>query len=141
VSLRYTRRGLLLAGGLGLGVGLMLGAAVLAAAPRPGLTDAAVVARARVLGMINPTELPPVQPIAKEAPAPAKVAVVLVGPGMDFGTVAEMLTGAGVISDPAAFLARVKERELTGRMQTGAHELPASGATVDQVIDKLTSAP
>jgi hypothetical protein len=140
-----TRRGLLLAGGVGLGVGLMIGAAVLAASPKPGLTDAEAIARARQLGMINPTELPPSPPAAQTSQTPQaqtqpKTMVLLVPPGTDFGAAADALQEAGIVKDKEAFLARVKEREVAAKLVIGAHELPAAGATADQIIDSLISA-
>lgn len=142
---RGLRKGLTWAAGLGLGVGLMIGAAVLAAVGTERLTDADVVARARTLGMINATELPKT-PVAQPAPKTVtvvnKVAVISIAPGTDWTQAIVMLKQAGAVTDEAGFLARVKERELLLGLKAGVFELALGEGKAplphDAIIDKLT---
>jgi hypothetical protein len=80
--------------GLGLGLGAALGAGLVAyGAPREALTDAAIVDRARALGMRPLTEL-----------AGAEVTLT-VGPGTTPAQLADALKEAGLLNDREGFLA------------------------------------
>ena len=137
----YTRRGLTLAVGLGVGVGLMAGAVFVAAKDDGSLTDAEVIARARTLGMVSATELPKPAPAPAQAPAVTKVAVVPVAEGASFGEVAATLKAVGLIKELDPFLARVSERNAAAALKVGVHQVPMTGLTDDQLIDLLTSLP
>lgn len=139
----YVRRGLTLAVGLGVGVGLMAGAVFVAAKGDGGLTDAEVIARARTLGMIDATELPKPAPAPAPAQEPAvtKVAVVPVPEGASFGEVAATLKAVGLIKEVDPFLARVSARKAAAALKVGVHQVPMTGLTDDQLIDLLTSLP
>lgn len=134
----YTRKGLILAVGLGLGIGLMAGAVFVAASGRPPVTDEEVRSRARALGMVSATELP--RPAPVKEPAAVRVAVVYIAGGTDATTVAEMLATAGAVADGKAFVARLTERGLLTAVKVGVHEIPLGTTTVDQVIDIVTGA-
>jgi len=136
VLTRHTRQGLTLAVGLGFGMGLMAGAVALALALKPAPTDAEIVAKARTLGMVLTTELPPARE-APKPPAPQQVIAVMVSEGMSFGEVAAMMKTAGLVADPEALVARAQEREVATKLKAGVHVVPA-GSTPDQVIDLLT---
>lgn len=143
---RLMGRGLLWAAGLGLGVGLIIGAAVVAV--KPGrLTEAELVAKARTLGMVSTTELPkaPATPTTpKTVTTVNKVAVIAIAPGSEWTTAIAMLKQVGAVADEAAFLARVKERGLMTALKVGVFELSlGEGKTPlphDEIIDKLTGA-
>lgn len=130
-----TRKGLTLAVGLGFGMGLMAGAAVLAMTLKPPPTDDAIVARARQLGMVKATEIP----VAPAKVQVQKVASIVVAEGGSFSDVAGMLKEAGVIADAEALMVRARERDLLGRLRAGVHVIlfgePGKALTLDQVID------
>lgn len=137
----YTRRGLTLAVGLGVGVGLMAGAVFVAAKDDGSLTDAEVIARARTLGMVSATELPKPAPAPAQAPPVTKVAMVPVAEGASFGEVAATLKAVGLIKEVDPFLERVSERNAAAALKVGVHQVPMTGLTDDQLIDLLTSLP
>lgn len=84
---------------LGLGLGLTLGSgAAYLATPPAALSNEAVIARARDLGMRPLTEL-----------AGAEVTLT-VGPGSTVEQVAEALVQAGLVADRSALLAQVGKR-------------------------------
>lgn len=142
----HTRAGLKWVLGLGLGVGLMAGGFGAALMPKPGLTDDQVQARARLLGMLPATQLPPAPPPAptpapKEAPPTTTVPVV---EGLSFGQIAAMLKLLGVVSDDQALIARAGEREALEQVKAGVYTItldPAKPMTLDQVIDQLLHGP
>lgn len=134
---RHAIRGLTLAAGLGIGVGLMIGSAFVAMASGAQLTEAQIIARAKTLGMVSVTEMPPRSEAPKvEPPAAEQRLVLVVRAPMTFEDVAEVLKEGGAIPDTAAFLARVKERG--ARLNTGVFTVTqAEFGKVDGLIDKL----
>jgi len=134
---RHAVRGLALAAGLGIGVGLMIGSAFVAMASGSEITEAEIIARARTLGMVSVTELPPRSEAPKvDPPAPEQRLVLVIRAPMTFEDVAAMLKEGGAIPDTAAFLTRVKERG--ARLNTGVFTFTqAEFGKVDALIDKL----
>jgi hypothetical protein len=139
---RHTRGGLKLVLGLGVGIGLMVGAVAAAYLPRPGLTDDQVRERARVLGMLPATSLPPASapaPVPKEAP-PKTIVIYAVVEGMSFDQIAAMLKQTGVLPDAQALTNRARERNALEQVKAGVYTItldPAKPVTPDQVIDQL----
>lgn len=107
--------------GLGLGLGLCIGAAgTYLATPRLAMSDEAVIARARSLGMRPLTEL-----------AGAEVTLT-VGPGTTAEQLAQALQESGLLSDRDGFLARVQSRA----PKVGLFHL-RPGLSLDELLGRL----
>lgn len=136
--------GLRWAAGLGLGVGLMLGAAV-STLWQPGpLTDVEIMEEARSRGLMTEREGgDTAEPEVSQGEAGRTVAFG-VAPGMSFQDIADLLEAAGAIQDRDQFLARAAERNALYRAQPGIYVLTheTSGPfSDDEIIDKLVQSP
>lgn len=83
----------------------------------------------------QPPTTTPTTPATPSAPATVDFTVA---PGDLPSNVAANLQSAGLIADPAAFLARLTERGVDTLLKSGTFSIP-TGATLDQVIDILTA--
>lgn len=115
------RRVVLWSVGLGLGLGVTLGAGLVAyGAQTQPLTDAQVIDRARTLGMRPLTEL-----------AGAEVTLT-VGAGTTTAQLADALVQSGLLSDREAFLAAAGTKSPTAKVH---HLRP--GETVQALVQQL----
>jgi hypothetical protein len=131
---------------LGLGLGLLIAAAIHAWAPRSAATlppTAADSATKPPPGTANqptaskpPTTPGSTTPITPKPPTPAVVSFV-VEYGDMVPTIAANLKAKGLIADDNAFVSRVTERSADTLLKSGTFLIP-TGATLDQVIDALS---
>lgn len=134
-----TFRGLRLAMAFGLGVGLILAAALVALFPQvQTLSNAEITERARALGMSFLTEMPPADQSRAPAPQapPPGLLTVLVRPGTSVPELAEMLAEGGAVKDRERFVKLAAERGATGTIAAGAHTV-SLGDSLEQIVDKL----
>lgn len=97
----------------------------------------------------TPTQEPAAEQPGESTPEPEpaepqiqieKQTVLYVAYRMSAEDVADMLHKSGLIADPVAFLAEMKNRKLTGKIRTGVH-LFEGEPTEDEIFENLTSSP
>jgi hypothetical protein len=127
--------GLRWAAGLGLGVGLMLGAAFYILWQSPGTAGTEAREQEDRPGAAQGTG-----PSGSQAAAARTVAFSVL-PGMTFLDIADLLEAAGAIADREAFLARAEELDALHRAQPGLYvitqEDSAEPASYDEIIAQL----
>jgi len=142
----HTARGLRMSLVIGIGIGIMAGAALGTLDRRPVLTNAQIMERARTLGMELLTEMPRLEPPKVAAPAVAPASepkvrlAVLVRPDSSFTEILQVLKEAGLLSDPQRFTALAQERGADTRVRAGVHVF-TQGDSLDQLLENLTRSP
>ncbi|MDB4894136.1 MAG: conserved domain protein proline-rich [Firmicutes bacterium] len=131
---------------LGLGLGLLIAAAIHTWAPRSVATQPPTAADSATKPPPGTTNLPTATkppatpggttPTTPKPPTPTVVSFVVQSGDM-VPTIAANLKAKGLIADDNAFVSRATERGADVQLKAGTFNIP-TGGTLDQVIDALT---
>lgn len=130
--MEWARRGFI----LGLGVGLIVASLLVGASRRPP-SDREIKLLAERLGMVMRDEIaPPGQPKEHLVERVVERVVLTVPSGTDWSEVARALEKAGLITDRATFLGKIKERKVDSGLQAGVYVFEP-GVALDEIVDRL----